>query len=75
MQNLDGTEPPPERCLLGVYCYVTPEAMKLRITDSFTGNGNARVVTAYTSLCMGVDFPNVKYAVHFGPGRSLSDHL
>ncbi|CAB3978785.1 Hypothetical predicted protein [Paramuricea clavata] len=24
---------------------------------------------------MGVDFPHVKYVIHFGPGRTLTDHL
>lgn len=72
---LEGPEPAPERCLLGVYYSATPETAKKRISSSFTGCGKARVVIASTSLSMGVDFPRVKYVVHFGPGRTLTDHL
>ena len=72
---LDGPEPAPERCLLGVYYSATPAASKLRINSSFSGNGKARVVIASTSLSMGVDFPHVRYVVHFGPGRTLTEHL
>ena len=43
---------------------------------SFGGNqGVARVVIASTSLSMGVDFPTVKYVIHFGPGRTITEHL
>ena len=72
---LNGPEPPPDRCLLGVYYSATPDNVKTRISSSFSGNGKARVVIASTSLSMGVDFPHVKYVIHFGPGRSLTDHL
>ena len=34
-----------------------------------------RVVITTSSLSMGVDFPHVKYAVHFGQSRNLSSHL
>ncbi|KAK3705287.1 hypothetical protein QZH41_008174 [Actinostola sp. cb2023] len=72
---LNGPEPAPERCLLGVYHSAAPESAKLRISSSFTGSGKARVAIASTSLSMGVDFPHVKNVVHFGPGRTLTDHL
>ena len=75
---LDGSEPAPERCLLGVYYSATPIQIVSKqgyISSSFTGNGKARVVIAFTSLSMGVDFPHVKYVIHFGPGRTLTDHL
>ena len=54
---LNGPEPPPDRCLLGVYYSATPDNVKTRISSSFSGNGKARVVIASTSLSMGVDFP------------------
>ena len=72
---LHGTEPPPERCLLGVYYSATPDSAKERICSSFSGSGKARVVIASTSLSMGVDFPHVRYVIHFGPERTLTDHL
>ena len=70
----DGTAPAPERCLLGVYYSATPGS-KRRITESFNGKGIARVAIDSKSLSMGVDFPHVTYVIHFGPGRTLSDHL
>jgi len=73
---VDGTLPPPQRCLIGVYYSATPETLKSRICDSFGGKeGNARVVIASTSLSMGVDYPHVRYVVHFGPGRTITEHL
>ena len=72
---LHGTEAPPQRCLVGVYYSATPESAKERICSSFSGSGKARVVIASTSLSMGIDFPHVRYVIHFGPGRTLTDHL
>lgn len=72
---IHGTEPPPERCLLGVYYSATPDSPKERICSSFSGSGKARRVIASTSLSMGVDFPHMRYVIHFGPGRTLTDHL
>ena len=70
-----GSLPPDQRCLIGIYYSATPEPKKSRICDSFGGKGNSRVVIASTSLSMGVDYPHFRYVIHFGPGRSLIDHL
>lgn len=73
---IKSTAPASERCLIGVYYSATPETIKERVCNSFGGNqGVARVVIASTSLSMGVDFPSVKYVIHFGPGRSTTEHL
>ena len=72
---LEGPEPAPERCLLGVYYSATPKSAKQRVCNSFTGSGKSRIAISSTSLSMGVDFPNVTYVIHFGPGRTLTDHL
>ena len=72
---LNGTEPPPERCLVGVYYSAIRDSAKERICSSFSCTGKARVVIASTSLSMGIDFPHVRYVIHFGPGRTLTDHL
>ncbi len=72
---LEGSAPGPDRCILAVYYSATPDSAKVRVTNSYTGSGNARVVIATTSLSMGVDFPHVRYVIHFGPGRTLADHL
>ena len=67
--------PAPDGCILAVYYSATPESAKTRVTNSFTFSGNARMVIASTSLSMGIDFPHVRYVIHFGPGRTLTDHL
>ena len=72
---LKGSDPAPDRCILAVYYSATPESAKTKVTNSFTFSGNARVVIASTSLSMGIDFPHVRYVIHFGPGRTLTDHL
>ena len=72
---VEGTDPPSKRVLIAVYYSATPESSKRRVVNSFTGSGKARVVIASTSLSMGVDFPHVRYVIHFGPGRTLSHHL
>lgn len=73
---IEGSLPHNKRCLVGVYYSATPESMKERISNFFGGKeGHERVVIASTSLSMGVDYPNVRYVIHFGPGRSLTDHL
>ena len=73
---VDESAPPSQRCLVGVYYSLTPDSMKKRICNSFNGNGgNTPAVIASTSLSMGVDFPHVKYVVHFGPDRTITDHL
>ena len=72
---IEGEEAFCDRCLLSVYYSATPDSAKARVTNSFTGHGSTSVVVASTSLSMGVDFPHVRYIIHFGPGRTLADHL
>jgi len=39
-------------------------------------DGNGRQVVLYSSaLGMGVNFPDVRYAVHLGPARTIADHV
>ena len=73
---VDGEGPIHERCLLGVYYSQTPKRHKDCVTSSFQGvSGNVRVVFATTSLSMGIDFPPVKYVIHYGPSNNLTSHL
>ena len=73
---VNGEGPIHERCLLGVYYSQTPKRHKDYVTSSFEGvSGNVRVVLATTSLSMGVDFPHVKYVIHYGPSNNLTSHL
>ena len=73
--NMNGDTLLPEHCLVGVYYSQTPNKHKDLITNSFESNGNVRVAIASSSLGMGVDFPCVTYVIHFGPSRTLSEHL
>ena len=65
-----------ERCLLCVYYSQTPKRHTDYVTSSFEGvSGNVRVVLTTTTLSMGVDFPNVKYVINYGPLSNLTSHL
>lgn len=58
-----------------MYYSQTPQSLKDTVTTSFEGDIFTRVAIASSSLSMGVDFPNVKYVIHFGPSKSLSSQL
>ena len=46
------------------------------MTSSFNhDSGNSRILLASSALGMGVNFPNIRYAIHFGPARSVIDHI
>ena len=45
------------------------------MTTSFEKDGYTRVAIASSALSMGVDFPNVKYVILFGPSKSLTSYL
>ncbi|CAB4006118.1 ATP-dependent DNA helicase -like [Paramuricea clavata] len=70
-----GNTPEQQSSLVGVYYSQTPQSLKDTVTTSFEGDGCTRVAIASSSLSMGVDFPNVKYVIHFGPSKSLSSQL
>lgn len=63
----------PETCLVAVYHSHTWDANKKRVVNSFKGNGTIRVVIATTALCMGVNFPDVRYIINWGPARTILD--
>lgn len=63
----------PENCLLGIYHSNTWQASKDRILASLKGNGPRRVVVCTTALCMGVNFPNIRYVIIWGAARSILD--
>jgi ATP-dependent DNA helicase RecQ len=70
-----GDTPEQQSSLVGVYYSQTPQSLKDTVTTSFEGDGFTQVAIASSSLSMGVDFPNVKYVIHFGPSKSLSSQL
>ena len=66
----------PENKVVGIFHSLTLPKYKKRVMDSFkSDSGFVRVVIATSALSMGVNFPEVKYVVHYGPARSLVDHI
>ncbi|CAB3977906.1 Hypothetical predicted protein [Paramuricea clavata] len=64
----------PENCLIGIYYSLTPQKYKDRIVQSFKGDGGKRIAVTTTALSVGVNFPDVRYIVHWGPPRDLLDY-
>lgn len=60
-------------CLVGIFRSMTQEKYKKRIFNSLKGNGIKRGVVATSALSMGVNFPDIKYVVMYGPPRNLLD--
>lgn len=62
--------------LIGMYHANTLQKHKDRVSESlFESNGTCRVVFASTALGMGVNFPDVKQVVHYGPPRHVEDFM
>ena len=53
-----------EDSLIGIYHSNSWPSNKERIVSSLKGNGNIRVVIASTALCMGVNFPDIRYVIN-----------
>ena len=62
-----------EHCVLGIFHSLSLKEYKERLLASFKNDGMKRIALATTALSMGVNFPNVRYIVNFGPARSLLD--
>lgn len=60
-------------CLLGIYHSSCWQHSKDRVVQSFKSQGKVRVVVASTALSMGVNFPDIRYIVNWGPARTLLD--
>lgn len=60
-------------CIIGIYHSLSLEQNKERVTSSFKGSGLKRIVIATTALSMGVNFPDVRFVLMFGPPRSILD--
>ena len=63
----------PSNCLVGIYHSTSWAHSKERIINSFKGNGKTRVVISSSALSMGVNFPDVRYIINWGPARNLLD--
>ena len=60
-------------CLIGIYHSSSWQRSKDRVLKSFKAQGKMRVVVASTALSMGVNFPDVRYILNWGPPRNLLD--
>lgn len=57
--------------ILRIYHSNSWQSSKDRVLAQFKTNGIKRVLIATTALCMGVNFPDVRYIVNWGPARSI----
>lgn len=64
-----------KNCLIGIFHSNTWSHQKEQIMESLKGDGRIRVVVASSALSMGVNFPDVKYIINWGPARNLLDQL
>ena len=62
-----------DNCILGIYHSNSWQSTKDRVLAQFKTNGVKRILIATTALCMGVNFPDVRYIVNWGPARSILD--
>ncbi len=59
-----------------MYPSVTDETVKNRILSSFTDpNGFVRIVVATIAFGLGIDAPDVRYIVHWGPSNSIAAYI
>jgi superfamily II DNA helicase RecQ len=57
---------------LGLYAYGRSwPHCKEQIQQSMKQDGIQRIIVASSALSMGVDFPNIRYVINWGPARSL----
>lgn len=63
-----------EDCLIGIYHSLSWKKYKETIVTQLKSNGKKRLVVATTALSMGVNFPNIRYIINWGPARNLLDH-
>ena len=62
-----------DNCLIGIYHSNSWQSSKDRVLNEFKGAGVKRVIIATTALCMGVNFPDVRYIINWGPARPILD--
>ena len=62
-----------DSCILGIYHSNSWQSTKDRVLAQLKTNGVKRILIATTTLCMGVNFPDVRYIVNRGPTRSILD--
>ena len=60
-------------CIIGIYHSSSWQHCKERVIKSLKGEGSIRIVVASTALSMGVNFPNIRYVINWGPARNILD--
>lgn len=63
----------PCNCLVGIYHSTSWGHNKERIIEALKSNGKPRVIVSSSALSMGVNFPDVRYIINWGPARNLLD--
>ena len=64
-------------CIVGVYHFMAWAATRKRLFKSFKGSGGdtcEKIIISSTALSMGVNFPDVRYVINWGPPRTLIDY-
>ncbi|XP_078583384.1 putative ATP-dependent DNA helicase RecS [Branchiostoma floridae x Branchiostoma japonicum] len=63
-------------CRIQVFHSQSPPELKEHILHSFRKNSSVlSIVIATTALSMGINFPNVRYVVNYGPPEDMEDML
>ena len=65
----------PECRIIGMYHSNSFKEHKERLFLQFKGQGYKRVIVTSSSLSMGVNFPDIKYVINWGPARNLLNQL
>ena len=65
----------PECRIIGMYHSNSFKEHKERLFLQFKRQGYKRVIVTSSSLSMGVNFPDIKYVINWGPARNLLDQL
>ena len=62
--------------VIGIFHSVSWPKYKEHLLDEFKQKtSKKRIVVASSALSMGVNFPDVRYVINWGPGRTLLDQL
>lgn len=62
-------------CLVGIFHSNSFKDRKEKLLKQFKSEGNIRVIVASSALSMGINFPNIRYVINWGPARSILDQL
>ena len=65
--------PQQDNSLIGIYHSNSWQSCKDRVLNQYKTNGVKRILVATNALCMGVNFPDVRYIINWGPARTILD--